>query len=262
MLKICLMTITLFFGSAASADNPFAQRNHKLGIGLDYWSYHEPGVMKDRGPLYSAEYEYRNVYYNYLFTQFSVDAAIGITRYNGADLATNEPLAFDQLNTLGRIQAYLGVALPFKNGWAIIPKVGLLYRTLTDHDDEFRGDYQRDQEYFVVPIGFEIVYNAYDGRQLTFGGWFSTSFSGTNKTYLTDVGGDRDLTLKQTKGSGFEVYGTYSFDTYYISGVVGHWKVGDSEFKDASVPALGGIRSFYEPENETVSVGARVGFHF
>lgn len=263
MIRLFLFFTFMLFAAFAHADNPFESRKHKLGIGVDYWRYKEPGVMTDQGPLYVVEYEFRNVFNNILFTQFSADIAAGITQYEGADLATGTPLEFHQTNTLGRLQFYVGASLDsIAYGLAIIPKIGILYRTLTDHDDEFSGDYQRDQEYFVVPIGLEAVYNFHNNRQFSFGAWFSASFSGTNKTYLTDVGGDRDLTLKQKNGSGFEVYFTYSFNQYYISGVFNQWHVDDSEFKEANLPALGGMNTFYEPENKTVSFGARVGFHF
>jgi len=245
------------------ADNPFEDRNHKLGIGLDFWQYKEPGIMKDSGGLYGAEYEFRNVFFDYLFTQFSVDLFLGRTQYEGRYLSSNEPLEFEQTNIMASTQAHLGLAIPIGNGWAVIPKVGVYYRTLTDANDESGADYQRDQTYFVIPVGLEIVYNTLDYRQFIVGAWVSTSFSGTNKTHLTDVGGDRDLTLKQDEGGGFEVYGTYSFNTYYVGFTVRAWTVEDSEFKDASLPALGpGLTTFLEPKNETVAVGGRVGFSF
>ncbi len=245
------------------ADNPFEGRNHQLGIGLDFWHYEEPGIMKDSGGLYGVEYDFRSVFFDFLFTQFSADAFLGRTQYEGRYLSSNEPLEFEQTNFMASTQAHVGFAIQSGYGWAVIPKIGIFYRTLTDADDESGADYQRDQQYLVVPVGIEVVYNTIDDRQFIVGAWVSTSFSGTNKTHLTDVGGDRDLTLKQSKGRGFEAYGTYAFNTYYVGFKVRIWTVDDSEFKDASLPALGpGLTTFLEPKNETVAVGGRVGFSF
>lgn len=261
MSKISLFIAVVMVSSWSHAGNPFIGRNHKLGLGLDYWQYEEPGVMEDKGPLLGAEYEFRNVFSDYLFTQFSMDLFLGRTQYDGRDLASGEPLQFEQTNFMSTLQAYLGVAIENGNGWAIIPKIGLLYRMLTDANDEFGGDYQRDQEYFVIPIGLEVVHTTHDYRQWTVGGWISTHFSGVNKTYFTDVGGDEDLKFKQDIGRGFEIYGTYTFARYYITANIRHWKVADSELKRATVPALG-TRLFLEPENETLAVGTRIGIHF
>lgn len=255
--------LSLIITSPASADI-FAYRNHKIGVVLDYWHYEEPGLMEDIGGLFGVEYEFKKTPYDFIYTQFNAEFQLGRTQYIGQDLATRSPLEFDQTNTVIMLQSYFGVLLHVASLHThIIPKLGLLIRGLRDHDDEFTGDYQRDQNYTVIPVGADIVVQRTNGHLITFGAWVSANFKGRNKTYLTDIGGSEDLTFAQNKGSGAEISLSYSNDTSYASIVYRTWDVEDSESKTALVPRISPHPlNFYEPENRTTAIGFRFGLLF
>lgn len=240
--------------------------HHKLGGIIDYWNYEEPGVMKDTGALIGVEYEMRNlVFDDLLYYQFNGEVLAGRTNYEGADLNTGTPLTFTQTNSMGMIQLYVGTAInAASSSLLVIPKIGFLYRTFTDNDDEFLGDYQRDQEYKAFPVGIDVMMELSNGAELTLGGLFTTTFSGKNKTYFSDVGGAEDLTFKQDSGRGLQLSGTYAQDWWYASVVIRTWKVDASEVKSTIVPSVnnGAVTQFLEPTNETLSYGARFGWRF
>lgn len=242
----------------------FANRNHKVGVVLDYWHYEEPGLMEDVGGLFGAEYEFKKTPYDFLYYQINAEFQLGRTQYIGQDLATRSPLEFDQTNGVVMLQTYVGVLLHAASlNTHFIPKIGLLIRGLRDFDDEFTGDYQRDQNYTVVPVGGDIVIQLRNGHLVTLGGWLSAHFKGRNKTYLTDIGGSSDLSFAQDKGSGAEISLSYSNDTSYASLVYRTWDVEDSESKTALVPRISPHPlNFYEPKNQTTALGFRFGLLF
>lgn len=263
MRKFLLLISLVFIGNTAQATNPFEEARQKVGGVLDYWKYREPGLMEDSGALLGVEYEFRNVAYEKLAYQFNAEFLFGKTNYEGADLNTGSPLAFEQTNMVGMVQFFMGPLIETSGRLIIIPKLGLLYRKLIDRNDEFAGDYQRDQVYTVIPLGIDFVLPLDSGAQWIFSVWQSIYFKGQNKTYLTDVGGDRDLTFDQDDGSGAEVSVTYSKDWWYVSAVIRAWQVDDSEMKVATVPSLTPpTNTFLEPENETASIGGRFGLRF
>jgi hypothetical protein len=244
----------------ASADGPFDHNNHKMGLALDHWKYQEPGLMEDVGFLSGLEYEFRTTLRELFYLQTNAELLLGTTKYTGSDLNNGTPLQFDQTNIVGMVQVYAGVALPI-GGLYIIPKAGLLFRKLVDLNDAFPGDYQRDQDYLTQPLGLDILIPL-DSGHLTFSALIMESFKGKNKTYLTNVNGDRDLTLRQDEGKGRQYSITYFHATapvpWYASVVLRSWKVEGSESKVATVPGLGTL-PFYEPANETLAVGVRFG---
>jgi hypothetical protein len=252
----------LFVSQICIAANPFEASRHKLGGALDYWKYEEPGLMQDSGALLGVEYNFRNVAQDVLAYELNAEILLGRTNYKGQDLNSGTPLEFEQTNTMGMLQFFMGPLIDLNGNVYLIPKLGLLYRKLIDQDDAFAGDYQRDQEYTVIPLGLDAVVNA-QRIQWIFSVWHSIYFSGKNKTYLTDVGGDQDLSFKQDNGNGTQLSVTMVMDHWYITGMFRYWAVEDSESKEATVPTLSPpTNNFYEPENKTISIGVRAGWAF
>lgn len=264
MTKYISFLLSFLFIQQALALNPFESHRHKLGGVLDYWKYEEPGLMKDSGALIGAEYDFRNVAFDWISYEVNAEILAGRTNYEGQDLNSGTPLEFQQTNTVGMLQFFVGPMIQTGADTFLIPKLGLLYRKLIDKDDEFAGDYQRDQEYTVLPIGLDVVTHTASGGQWIFSAWISAYFSGKNKTYLTDVGGDQDLSFKQDDGKGSQLSVTYRHPTFwYITGMIRKWAVKDSETKVATLPSLTPpTNTFLEPENETTSVGVRFGWAF
>lgn len=262
MTKSIFFIVLVLISSTSFASNPFETHRHKLGGVIDYWKYEEPGLMQDVGALIGAEYDFRNVAYDFLAYELNAEILAGQTNYKGQDLNTGTPLEFEQTNTMGMLQFFMGPLLDLDGSTYLMPKLGVLYRKLMDHDDEFAGDYQRDQDYTVIPLGFDVITHT-NNAQWIFSAWHSIYFSGKNKTYLTDVGGDQDLSFKQDEGNGSQVSITMAMEHWYITAMFRRWSVEDSESKQATVPSLTPPTNFFlEPENKTTSFGIRAGWAF
>ncbi len=234
-----------------TANLGFTQQNkHTFGLVVDYWEYTEPRI-KDSGFLYGVHYRYQTDLTSAFDWIFGTEFILGQTEYDGETLNTGTPVVADQNNKIFELYSLfqLNLTKPFN------PLVGLYFRYLQDEDDETAGDYRRKQQYITIPIGFSYEFTE---SRLVF--LYHTSFQGENQTFLTDVGGNRDLTMDQEEGSGFSIEWEYFISTNgSISIFYRTWDVEDSESKQATVPSVnGGVPSlFEEPENETQSIGMR-----
>jgi hypothetical protein len=245
----------------ASSDSAWEKMHFITGV-ADYWSYEEfPDIMKDHGPMIGFNYAFKyNV--NMFYMEANVEAEYGRTTYEGHTMSGNQDITFTQTNFIYMGQAWAGLQIGVSPTVHIIPKVGYLYRKLTDKDDEdVSGDYRREQEYFVIPVGVDVTVKLPVGK-LGFTTWISADFRGVNQTFMTDVGGDRDPIFKQKKGRGYYIEGNYMYDMWILGGFIRYWKVENSELQFATLPPPTGGDFFLEPENETISIGLKGGVTF
>ncbi len=267
MNKLILLVL-FFFSPMAIAQYDFSSEGSAWGarnyvsVLAEYWSYEElPDIMKDSGGLLGMSYAHKNTS-GFLYYEFSIEALYGKTTYEGSTMTTNIPLSFEQTNFMYMGQVWIGAQWDFSASTSVIPKIGYLYRKLTDFDDDVLGDYRRDQEYFVIPLGLDLIIQLSNGNKLGFTAWSSIDFKGKNKTYLTNIGGDRDPSFDQNEGSGFYLEGNYIFDMYTVGGYLRSWQVEDSETGFATLPPPTGAGLFHEPKNETWAVGFKASVMF
>lgn len=218
--------------------------------------------MKDSGFLGGVGYAYKGAT-GVLYYEANVEFLLGWTEYDG-QLSDGTPYVHDSTNRILMGQLWTGVQVGDPHTVGFIPKVGLLFRRLVDANDEASGDYQRDQDYFAIPIGLDILFPAGPG-QLALTGFATAYFSGVNKTHFTDVGGDNDPTFKQDKGRGMELGISYQQDQWHAGFFFRKWKVEDSDAKLVTFPAAPTTINdglYIEPENDTISYGIKGGVAF
>ncbi len=244
-MKVLLFSLIFSF----SAYSQYGDSEHQLGIVVDSWKYTEPRI-KDSGFLFGIHYRYQteiNSFFNWIY---GVELLLGQTEYDGETLEGAIPVTADQTNTIFSTHSLFQANISS----LVQPLIGIYFRFLRDEDDENTGDYQRDQEYLTFPIGLRF---GLSDSILTI--LYHSGFQGKNKTFLTDVGGNRDLSLDQDEGSGIHIEWEYLMGNQSISIFYRTWNVEDSERKQATVPDVnGGVPSlFVEPENETTSFGLK-----
>lgn len=249
------------YSSSVDYSTSLWQRSHFLSLVLDNWTYKEPRI-KDSGLLYGVHYAYRDLFLqNKLYMEFNAEYLRGETKYDGVSITGNIPITSDQNNTVYKGEVWLGTQIETTSGLGFIPKVGFMYRKLIDADDPAGGDYQRDQEYFVIPVGLDF-FMPLSVNKLVFSAFVSVNFKGKNKTYFSDVGGSPDHTFNQDEGSGMGLEITYLVVPYTMTVFYRSWEVADSEAKFGTLPPPTGSGFFHEPENDTKSFGLRLGFTF
>lgn len=239
----------------------FWGKKHFINLVVENWKYREPGLMQDEGLLYGLNYAFKNNA-GAFFYEANVEYIQGTTTYDGATFS-GIPISADQSNRVFMTQFWVGIQTGQSSSVKVIPKVGLLYRRLVDLDDDAAGDYQRDQDYLTIPVGMDLFFPVGSGK-LVLNTFITLIFQGTNKTYLTDVGGSQDLTFDQDTGMGWHIGLDYMLETqsqmgWIFSAYARGWEVDDSDF--GQLPETPGT-SYYEPENNTISIGLKTGITF
>jgi len=253
----------LFFASPAIAGESYWGKKHFFNAIIDNWDYHEPSVnMTDKGLLFGGNYAFRNAY-QALYYEANLEFIFGFT--NCDTTAGGVPVSFEQTNTVILGQLWIGAQTMGPANLKVIPKIGLLFRKLTDADDAFNGDYERRQDYFTIPVGADFFFDVGPGK-LVVGGFATVYFEGRNRSFLTDVGNSNDIDVKQDDGFGMNLEATYLWDRWQAGIFVRTWKVEDSETQDSTTsgsatPPLQ-LRTYWEPKNDTLSIGVRAGLSF
>ena len=138
---------------------------------------------------------------------------------------------------------------------------GFGYRYLNDDLSEFPGGYERESNYYYIPIGLTGTGTQSDGW--TLGGTLELDIlvRGVQKSHLSDAGGGwPDVENDQTSGWGLR--GALRFEhranvDLVIEPFVRLWAIDKSD----EVPIGGGYYA-YEPENYTVEGGLHVLIQF
>jgi hypothetical protein len=135
---------------------------------------------------------------------------------------------------------------------------GFGYRYLNDDLSEFSGGYERESNYYYIPIGITgtgpVSANGWSSG-LTFE--FDFLLRGLQKTHLSDTGyGYSDFENKQKKGWGLR--GSIKFIKngnmdFIIEPFARFWSIDDSE-----VTVIEGGIPVYEPRNESVEAGVNI----
>jgi len=231
-----------------------------FSVMAEYWHYEEfPDIMTDSGPLLGLQYDFRNTA-GMFFYEAGAEITGGRTTYDGHTLATNSPVTFTQTNYMYIGQVWGGVQIHAGGNVYLIPKVGFHFRNLTDLDDSVSGDYRRDERYYTLPIGMDVIVKLPTGR-LAFTAWATADFHGQNTSHFTNIGGDHDGHFKQTQGFGAYMEGNYLYDKYIFGAYLRYWKVKDSNFNFIDFPAdATNSGDYFEPKNETIAFGVKAGF--
>jgi hypothetical protein len=242
--------LAVLFGALGFSGLSNAQTFHKATAYYDfhYYAYEEPGVMTVKSLLPAISVGYRDetaIRGTQEFGELSwaIEGALGYTEYSGSGTDKHN---FYKL--LGEISTPV-----YQNFY-----LGLGYRRLIDDfgpgtTSTGLQTYDRISQYFYVPVGVVVQGNDGSSTKLQ----YNYLMYGHQISYLSQVGGYlNDLHNTQSSGYGLDL--AYTSKGGKWEAYIRYWKIGHSDY----VPALtiNGPGSAYEPENNTVEIGARVAF--
>jgi len=185
--------------------------------------------------------------------------AVGTVDYDGQTWGGNPLTISDIDDHTMELRPLIGFSSMSKTGEGVL-YTGFGYRYLNDDMSKFSGGYERESNYYYIPIGITGTSpeNA-DGwtAGLTFE--FDCLLQGLQKSHFSDTGlGFSDVENKQNKGWGLRASmkfirrGNLAFEPFARL-----WVIDDSEFE-----IIEDGNAVYEPENETIEVGVNIMMRF
>ena len=240
----------------------------EFGPELSYIKYEEPDIMEEKGLLYGVFGTYT--------ARFPEKIVLGAdARFSFG------PLDYDSINTgsvddiddfLFEIRGTSGYDLSVLESTRLTPYIGLGYRFLRD---ELGGKvsttgalgYDRESSYFYLPIGVQTMSPLSDGWFLGFNIEFDVFLDGQQESELGDFFAGLD-TLENNQNDGYGIRGSVKlakssekFDGF-IEPFVRYWNIDQSDIKAVTYSGTPVGLVGYEPKNNSIEVGARVGVHF
>lgn len=247
---------------ALTAAAELAPAAFEFGPEFEYYQYREPGVMKEHGGLLGGYMSFRALLGTSLDARMFGSAVGGEIQYEGSTWAGSS-LEIDTPNWLLNFRPTLGVVMGGQSGVLIIPYAGVALRWLQDDlSRNYAGGYIRQNTYVYVPLGMEMRSEVGDW---TFGisGEVDVLVVGKNRNQDIPIGSSKyNATLTQTSGFGLQgcayakVKASPSFELS-IEPFVSYWDLSKSDTK--TLDTSQGNVEIYEPENNTLVIGCRLG---
>lgn len=266
-----------------------AEKLHHFDIGAEYfWAhYEEPDVMEQRGEMWGVNgaYTYRpnqgNLLYSSMANLYRLEGmfAAGHFDYEAEAVSQVGLQVKDKDDWMYDIRGIVGKEYIPKANNSIVLYSGFGYRYLNDDDDGqlvivgstgFYG-YEREANYYYIPIGFEFATPLNDRWSVKTKGeydWFiqgkQVSHLSDGNVYLSPGSLNEDATNKQETGYGLRGSLQFIRDTEFLKLVlepfVRFWAIDDSEVK--TIILQGSPTAVLEPENQTLEYGFKVGLEF
>lgn len=264
----CLLIGIFVSGTSAL----FAEEaKYELGTYASYFRYREPGVMEEKGALgglfgaVTVRPQDIPMYWPEMY-RFEGYFGFGQVDYTSGQSGTLDGI--DEFMVEARYFAgydfYAGTDL------RVTPYVGLGYRYLRDDSAGMQSStgaygYKRESNYFYLPLGVEFTQSLSAGWEVGLTLEFDVLLGGQQKSHLNDVDPAYGLAKNdQEKGYGARgsirvVRQSERFDVLFEP-YVRWWEVDDSEITVACGP--GACLVGYEPKNDSLEAGAKIGFSF
>jgi hypothetical protein len=126
--------------------------------------------------------------------------------------------------------------------------------------------YDRESHYLYLPIGFDLATELDNGWGAAFNFEFDVFLDGTQKSHLEDVSPALN-TLENDQNDGYGLRGSITLTkeienlVFLVEPFIRDWNIDDSTI---GVVTCGGTPCAlgYEPKNESLEAGARVGVRF
>lgn len=268
------------FDEKYSRENMPGSRNkkHELNAYTEFslFEYDEPSVMKDTGMLQGVEatYTYRPEPGEFLYSKyvnaFRMDAIWlwGQVDYNAHAGYSMEDLDYftnEYRGLFGKEYVY--------NQDDIFIYGGFGYRYLKDdsggktttYNSVTYYAYDRESNYYYVPMGVEYGKNLQKDVDVTFIGEYDWFLWGVQRSFLSDGNpANDDISNKQNNGFGLRAAVRLSKKTDVVNFLIEpfwrFWSISQSETQSGWVD--GSYSDMVEPKNHTIDYGIKLGLQF
>jgi hypothetical protein len=254
--------------AVAKSDPNTADKRHTFEIGpeVSWITYREPGLMKEEGAMYGVGGSY--IYRGPLFSSKVPDSwmlradgrySVGQVDYDGHLQPSGTPYSVSNVDDyIWEVRGLFGY--DFKNDTGrTTPYTGFGYRYLNDDSSSDPAGYERESNYFYIPVGMDIL--LFSEGQWSLGGIVEADYLvyGKQKSHIEDVEGLESFGVvnnKQYNGHGFRASIRLKEQkpgvTFGIEPFVRYWNIGDSKVSNG----------FIEPKNHSTEAGVRLVWTF
>jgi len=294
---VSILALGVVFSSAADS---FAKTNVKnfvkeifnqensltkfeIGSENSYIRYAEPNFMKEKGYMYGvfSEITYRtseNKHIESIKDIFSDENKVNMFRVDGKFSLGTVDYESEGTGTIDDIIDYMlefrGVAgydIPVFQASRITPYMGFGFRYLNDDsggETTTTGHfgYEREANYFYLPIGLETHTPFNDGWALDMTFEYDVFLGGKQKSHLGDaVAGLNTVENDQKDGFGLRgsikmIKETEKVD-FYFEPFIRYWHIDDSEVSTITYSGVA-VGFGLEPENNSTEYGFKLGLQF
>jgi hypothetical protein len=218
---------------------------------VSYYRYTEPGTMKIDGLLYGVAASYTRYRPRELF-RVDGEFAVGQVDYEGA-LMDGTPYTMEgDTDFLLNLRLLWGQSCPAA-GWDNLFYAGLGYRGLNDCSIQDPAGYDRQSNYFYVPLGLKTYHELTGHWQIGLGGEFDLLLLGVQ---ISGVEANSAVVNVQWPGFGarasVELRHRAKSADLAIAPFVQYWWVEESNTSDG----------WYEPRNNTIQYGLSLIWRF
>jgi len=237
---------------------------HAVEIGFEAFhkEYKEPDVMNEKGMMYGVGLAY--TYHDKAMFKASLLVAYGEVDYENSGKLDGIPDRHVELRGL------LGYDFSIDPTFLITPYIGLGYRFLRNDAAGMitttgaRG-YNRESNYFYTPVGIAIIKILPEGWTLAAEAEFDYLCYGKQYSDLSDANPlYPDVDNQQDQGYGIRgairIEKKITYSAIFFEPFIRYWHISQSD--DTIFTAGGTTYRGYEPKNNTMEIGARLGLRF
>ena len=247
-------------------DQLLKRNTYYIGPELYSFRYKEPGYMKEEGTFYG-------VVVGYTYRGWIPDPPKQILSDNKTMIRAEGRFAFGQVDYEGETWGGTPVTQDNIDDFAMEGRLllglewlgedilntlyaGIGYRYLNDDSSSDPGGYERESNYYYIPIGYEVNTNIRAGWSLVGKVEFDYFIWGLQRTHLSDVG-LLDVDNQQDGGHGYRAsvkFQKMSKDAVFvIEPFLRYWDIDNSDVEYAGYDIY--VR---EPANETTEYGIQL----
>lgn len=227
----------------------------EAGVQLSGYRYEEPGTMSLEGTRLGVSGAYTAVGPTRAFARFEGRWSYGALEYQGSGAMTGVPDHLFEVRVLAGRDYAAGSVL-----WS--PYVGAAYRYLYN---DLRGvtstgqiGYQRESNYFYLPLGVTLRMSVAEGWVFAPQIEYDVFVRGVQRSYLSDTGlGYGDVSNEQSRGRGYRVQLMFESRRWTLAPWIHCWDIEDSDVQPAGLGVL-----VYEPANKTREAGLELRYRF
>ena len=247
----------------------------ELGTEVSHIIYKEPIFsLRERGDMYGlmGSYIYRpnmeNYWYNQFLSMYRLDVRVsyGKVDYESSGSGTLHHIDDYIVETRGLLgkDYYLGQYS------LLTPFTGFGWRYLNDdsggrESSAGAAGYERESQYFYLPLGLEAAQKLNGNWILSFTGEYDLFIFGQQTSHLSDVdGGFPDIKNKQHKGYGtrgsIRLLREGKGFNFFMEPFIRYWHIRDSNITTATGTAF--IVTGLEPDNNSTEIGVKLGIQY